>query len=33
MTESGPVVLIEPKESVMPGAAGCVIPNTLGKVN
>ena len=33
MTESGPLVLMEPQGSVAPGAAGCVIPNTLGKVN
>ena len=33
MTESSPVVLIEAKESVAQGSAGCIVPNTLAKVN
>ena len=33
MTESSPVVLIEPIEDVRIGAAGCVVPNTKGKVS
>ena len=32
MTESSPVLLIEPVNDVQLGAAGCVVSNTLGKV-